>query len=178
MSGLRFFAQDEQAEFLLQARGFLSAARFLRFSESWKHNPRLIIRPTLHLLSHGAELLLKFGLLEQGATKASVKQFGHDLTKLWNAAPNAEVRQLVLRCAQAAWQEARSSGEYPDDDFSGDPHSLLVEALSVLSGLHGRESDFGLRYTLPPDTLGPRPAFLICAFGDAADELVKAASDG
>jgi hypothetical protein len=121
MMSSNYFA-TESGQILYQADRYLSAARVLRLSETWKRDPNLIQTPTLFLVAHGAELLLKFRLLEQGDSQAAVaKKFGHNLAKLWAADANAEVRQLVLDCAETAWQMARGSGQYPDDDFTDDP---------------------------------------------------------
>jgi hypothetical protein len=167
-----YFA-TESGQILYQAHRYLSAARLLRFSETWKTDSNLIQTPTLHLAAHGTELLLKFRLLEQGKSQAAVaNEFGHDLAKLWAA--NAEVRQLILEYAETAWRMARGSGQY-QDDFTGNPRCMLMGALNKLAGLHSRRTNYGLRYTLPPNTLAPRPAFLIDAFGDAAAHLVDQA---
>lgn len=177
MTSFNYFA-TEAGQLLYQAHRYLSAARLLRDSETWKSDAHLIQTPTLHLVAHGAELLLKFRLLEQGHSQAvTAKTFGHDLAKLWAADANAEVRNLVLECAETAWRMAQSSNQY-SDDFTGDPRCMLVEALDKLTALHSRETNFGLRYTLPANTTAPRPAFLIDAFGDAAEALVLAVTPG
>lgn len=176
MTSSNYFA-TEPGQILYQAHRYLTAAQILRHSDTWKTNPRLIQTPTLFLVAHGTELLLKFRLLEQGES-AVAKKFGHDLIKLWAADANAEVRRLVLECAETAWRMARSSGQYPDGEFADDPRRVLIDALPKLSMLHSRETNFGLRYTLPLNTLAPRPAFLIDAFGDAAEHLVDRAGEG
>lgn len=165
------YLATEAGQFLYQAHRFLSAARILRFSDTWETDARLIQTPTLHLVAHGAELLLKLRLLEQGQSQSDIaKKFGHNLAKLWAADANVEMRHLILECAETAWRIARDSGRY-QDDFSGDSSCMLVGALDKLTALHGRETNFALRYTLSADTTAPRPAFLIDAFGDAAEQL-------
>jgi hypothetical protein len=167
----------EAGQLLYGAHRYLSAARLLRFSETWQTNARLIHTPTLHLLAHGIELLLKYRLTLLGASQAEVaKQYGHDIALLWMDPANADLRDLVLTQAETAWRMARGSGLY-QDDFDDDPRQVLVDALTSLSSLHSRQSNFGLRYTLPPGTRAPRPAFLIEAFGGTAEDLVMG-SDG
>jgi|SRR6185437_11439983 hypothetical protein len=164
----------EAGQFLYGAHRYLSAARLLRFSETWQTDPQLIHTPTLHLLAHGIELLLKYGLIVHGDSQAVVaRRYGHDLALLWAAPANTELRDLVLSQSETVWRIAQGSGQY-QDAFSGDPRQVLVDALSSLSALHSRETNFGLRYTLPPGTRAPRPAFLIDAFGDIAEDLIIA----
>lgn len=171
MISSNYFA-TEPGQLLFGAHRYLTAARLLRFSDTWEADAVSIQTPTLHLLAHGTELLLKFRLLEQGRSQASVaKEFGHDLALLWAADANADVRELVLECAETAWRTASGSGQY-QDDFSGNPRCVLTKALQSLSMLHSRETNFALRYTCPPNTRAPRPAFLIDAFGEAAHHLV------
>jgi hypothetical protein len=172
MTSSNYFA-TESGQILYQAHRYLSAARLLRFSETWETDPHLIHTPTLHLLAHGIELLLKFRLLEHGRSQATVaKDFGHDLPMLWAADANADVRKLVLECAETAWRTACDSGQYQEEDFSGNPRCVLEKALQSLSMLHSRETNFAIRYTSPPNARAPRPAFLIDAFGDAAEHIV------
>jgi hypothetical protein len=171
MTNSNFFA-TEPGQFLFQAHRYLTAARLLRSSDIWQMDAVSIHTPTLHLLAHGTELLLKFRLLEQGHSQASVaKEFGHDLAMLWAAEANADVRKLVLECAETGWRTARDSGQYPEDDFSGNPRCVLEKAIQLLSMLHSRETNFALRYTSLPNTRAPRSAFLIDAFGDAAEHI-------
>lgn len=72
-----------------------------------------------------------------------------------------------------SWALARNSGAWPHDNFDEDPTQTIDEALIRLSFLHGKSSNFALRYTLDKDTVAPRPAFLIDVFGGVSDRVVK-----
>jgi hypothetical protein len=168
---MNYFA-TEAGQFLYGAHRYLTAAGLLRFSETWRDDAALIQTPTLHVLAHGAELLLKYRLLEGVSSQRNVAhQFGHDLHKLWEADHNDELRPFVLNWAVTSWNAAKESGRY-DDDFGGDPREVLVKGLISLSQLHSREMNFALRYTCPPNTRAPRPAFLVETLGAAAEQLV------
>ena len=127
-------------------------------------------------MAHGAELLLKFRLLEQGDSQAAVaKKFGHNLAKLWAAEANAEVRQLVLDCAETAWQMARGSAVSTQTMTSRTTRDVCLQRPSrnfLCSMAAKRISPSGI---LTSTTKAPRPAFLIDAFGDAAEQLVDQA---
>jgi hypothetical protein len=163
----------EGGQILYGAHRYLTAARLLRFSDTWERNTVLIHTPTLHLLAHGMELLLKFRLLEQGHSQATVaRAFGHDLVKLWSAEANTDVREVVSQHAESAWRAARSSGQYQEEDFGGDPRYILTDALNVLSMLHSNQTNFALRYTCLPNTRAPRPAWFVwCHPRDTLESL-------
>lgn len=167
------FYMTEPGQILAGAQKYISAARLLRHSETWKERPTLLQTPTLHLLAQGVELLLKYPLLAGGMSAEKVKdRFGHNLMKLWRHEANSTLRQLVLAEAVVAWVQARNSGMWPDDDFDKLPADEVLTALETLAYLHSAKSGFALRYTVEPDTRSPRPAFLIDVFGYVTDRSI------
>ena len=168
------FLETAQGQLLSGAHRYLSAARELRYSNTWFERPSFLQAPTIHLLAHGVELLLKYPLLAAGSSPEEVrKEFGHDLIKLWNADVNKFVRPLILDRAAEAWEEAKSSSKWPWDNWGKLPREELKSALDRLDFLHGRDSGFALRYIVTPNTYAPRPAFLIDVFGDIAERGLK-----
>ena len=168
------FFESEPGQILAGAHRYLTAAELLRSSDTWAKRSTLLQTPVLHLLGHGIELLLKFALFADGMNATDVKRgFGHKLIELWSHDLNLHIRELAMESASMAWAQARSSGAWPQDDFEKDPRDELVRALHRLAWLHSSESDFALRYVVPPATTAPRPAFLIEVFGDVAERGVK-----
>lgn len=164
------YFETEAGQFIANAHRYLSAAKTLTETQDWIERYRLLQTPVLHLLCHGIELFLKYPLLRQGATQLEVtKSYGHDLTKLWNANGNALAQKYVFQTAQMAWEYAKNSNIYPNDDFSEDPDLTLVRALEMLAHLHGRPSAFALRYTISEPMDAPRPRFLIEVFANLAE---------
>lgn len=170
----RGYYDSAEGQLIANSCGYLTAARALRFSETWNEHAPLILRPTLHLVAHGVELLLKFPLVRRGATLETIRRdYGHELSKLWTAAEARVVRNLVHESATDVWTKAAASGNYPDEDFSLDPVQVLEAALERLGELHSRSTDFALRYVVAPNTSGPRPGFLIDAFGSIANRVMR-----
>ncbi|MBY5405052.1 hypothetical protein [Rhizobium leguminosarum] len=168
------FFETQPGQVLAGAHRYLCAAKELRDSLTWTERAKLLQAPTIHLLAHGVELLLKYSLLSSGLSPDDVrKQYGHDLVKLWNHDANKVVRPMVLARADEAWEEARVSGRWQADNFDRDPKAELNSALDQLNFLHGRDSGFALRYFVAPNTQAPRPAFLIDVFGEVAERGAK-----
>ncbi|MGZ2422490.1 hypothetical protein ACVIRM_001452 [Rhizobium laguerreae] len=168
------FFETPAGQVLAGAHRYLCAAKGLRDSLTWTERAKLLQAPTIHLLAHGVELLLKYSLLSSGLSPDDVrKQYGHDLVKLWNHDANKVVRPMVLARADEAWEEARVSGRWQADNFDRDPKAELNSALDQLNFLHGRDSGFALRYLVAPNTRAPRPAFLIDVFGAVAERGAK-----
>jgi hypothetical protein len=164
------FYQTDAGQIVAGAHRYISAAKELRYSKTWEERPTFLQTPTLNLLAHGIELLLKYPLIASGMTTDEVKHaFGHGIMKLWRQEANATMRQLVLDEAVSAWNEARASNKWLHDDFDKSPADEIVAALEKLAHLHSGASGFPLRYTVPPDTAAPRPAFLIDVFGYVAE---------
>lgn len=168
------FFKTPKGQVIAGAHRYLKAAKLLRYSETWAERPTILQTPTLHLLGHGLELLLKFPLMASGIDQADIKrQFGHRLVALWKHDLNEHVRGLCKERATVAWDEARTSGRWFEDDFDKDPKEELVRAIHSLAWLHGADSDFALRYVVKSPTQAPRPAFLIDVLDDVAERAVK-----
>lgn len=167
------FLQSDAGQIIAGAHRYISAAKELRYSKTWKKRPTLLQTPALNMLAHGIELLLKYPLIAGGMSAEEVRKgFNHDLMKLWQHDDNTAMRNLLLAHASIAWEEARTSGLWGNDDFDKSPPDELVGALDKLAYLHSSKSGFPLRYIIPPDTIAPRPAFLIDVFGYVAERSV------
>lgn len=168
------FFETATGQVLAGAHKYLSAAKELRYSKTWMERPQLLQTPTIHLLAHGVELLLKYPLLAAGASSDDVrKRFGHDLVRLWNDDGNEVLRSVVSERSIEAWDAAKASGKWPTDNFGKHPQEEVKHALDQLDFLHGRASGFALRYVVMPNTRAPRPAFLIDVFGEVADRSLS-----
>lgn len=160
-----------EGQFIAGAHRYLSASKLLTESPEWKRG-RLLQTPTLHLLCHGIELLLKFPLLRSGMGQADVRRFGHNLLALWKDDANTALRSHVVVAGEVAWQVARDSGKWPRDDFTAEPIDVIEKAVVDLSELHDRQSGFALRYSFEGERRAPRPRFLVEAFGQVAERCV------
>lgn len=160
------FYKTDAGQFIANAHRYLSAAKLLTEQENWISLHQI---PSLHLLAHGIELLLKYPLLRAGMSQTLIsKQFGHNVALLWNLPSNKALRSCVCASADIAWKEAEESGLWPDK-FSGDVEESLSGGIEKLSILHDRDSKFALRYTMEKPMLAPRPRFLVEAFSDVAE---------
>ncbi len=168
------FWRTDGGKALAAAQGYLQAASIIRCSEQWLIHPLPLARPTLHLVAHGLELFLKFPHLASGkGRKAVAREYGHDILKLWGDPVAGSVRLACLAAGEAAWNDARNSGQWPDDDFSVDPHDMLNSAVRKLSALHSVESGYALRYPMRDTEITPRPMFLIETFSVAVESVIQ-----
>lgn len=168
------FWATEAGQFLGNAYRYLSAAMALRFPGGAQGGETRHLVPILHLMGHGTELLLKYPLLRSGLTQVQLRaSHGHNLASLWDADGSAALRAMLFERAEAAWREARDSGDWPDD-FAGEPTTVFEEAILKLSYAHDKGSGFALRYTLPSlEITTPRPAFLLQVLEPVAETLCK-----
>lgn len=166
------YLKTPHGKFLVAAHSYLFSAYVLRNSPEWKRNARPLVRPCLHLLGHGIELLLKFPIIANSG-KADAKDLGHDLYALWNDPRVGQVRGLCILTGQWVWERGQSSGEWPSDDFSRDPTQVLDAEVSALSQLHGKSSGHALRYPTRDKETVPRAAFLIDTFNTALDTIIR-----
>ena len=170
---IAYFSSDE-GQLLTSAHSYFRASKQLRRSSLWKSDPKLIQRPTLHLLCHGTELLLKANLIRAGLSIEQVRKgFGHDLERLWDAQENIGLQRALNRTAENVWLRADRSGRWDDDDFSGDPTAVLDKAVRDLSVLHTDKSEYALRYIVKQSLNAPRPMFLIEVFSPFVARLVR-----
>lgn len=169
------FYETEAGQFIVGAHRYISASRVVRYSTDFDDRSRFFLTPVLHLLGHGMELLFKYPFLRGGASQAEVlRKFGHNLEELWAADENRILRCCAESLCKEVWRDAAESGRWPNDDFSLDPVEVLVKAVHDMGYLHGPQSSYALRYTLPSrSTLAPRPAFLIDVFSVISDRSVE-----
>ncbi len=157
-------------DWLIEAKRYLHAAEVLRASAEYRRG--VIMTPPLHLLAHGAELLLKANLIAAGSTAIEARSFGHDIWKLWSDDRNAALRADLLKAANEEWVAAKMNPEW-QDSFSEDSAALFEEYLKRLSDLHSKETDFALRYVRPEGTEVPKPHMLGPAMYRVADQYVR-----
>ncbi|MET3853783.1 hypothetical protein [Rhizobium sp. OAE497] len=151
-----------EMQFLLGSYAYVRSAQVLRFSEEWETEAPALLRPTLNLLSHGLELLLKVSLLHAGLTPEQVAStYRHNLRRLWDHDENRLLRELLLLQAEVCWLHNAKSGRWPKDNFNQDPRRVFVAAVYKLSRLHSGESNYALRYLVNREEKAPRSAFLI-----------------
>ena len=168
------FLSSAAGQFIAGAHTYLVAAKTLRYSQEFESRPSILVRPILHLVAHGCELLLKFPLLWRGTTEQEIQsEFGHDLRRLWTTPANEPLVAMIRADASKAWAKASEDGKLSVAEATGDPLEELERALIRLTELHGRHTRFGLRYGLPPTAIGPRPAYLIDALSPSAERLAK-----
>ncbi|MGI2036289.1 hypothetical protein ACRQ1B_28340 [Rhizobium panacihumi] len=165
------FHLSEAGHFIATAAMYVRSARIIRESERWDYQSSMLARPTLHLLSHAIEMLLKFPLIYAGNTLEQVKMnYGHRLIDLWREDENRHIRETVAAHAQKHWAYARDSGKWPNDDFSPNPVEVVDKALRQLGRLSTKDTSFALKYIYPEKEPAPRSAFLIDVFGDTIED--------
>lgn len=153
------------------AKRYMMAVDALLRTEDYAVSRALHV-PTLHLVGHGIEVLMKANLLVTGMTAAEVKNMGHNLSALWSHHGNEMLRAHALIEARQAWESARTSGKYLDA-FSENPDDLLVKYLHDLSVLHSAQSDYALRYVSDKAEMIPRPFLLAATFLALSDFALK-----
>lgn len=159
---------------LAASKGYLQAASIVRGSDEWTYQASILVRPTAHLVGHSLELFLKFPHLARGQTSEAVaKRYGHDLSKLWDDPMAKQVRLASLAAASEVWEQASASGKWPTDDFRRDPRTALAAAVRKLSDLHGRRTNYALRYPTNDEETIPRTMFMIEAFNLAVEAAVQ-----
>lgn len=163
------FEDTDAGRFLLNAVQYLSMARLVTDTETYRAQPRLFNRPLLNTLGVGVEVFLKSVHLSLGKTMDDMKSYGHRLDKLWDDAPEL-IRDRVLQAAEKTNDDFQAEGIAPArtvnfrDDF--------VESLRNLSGRHHLGGS-QLRYLAPAGTLATRPGLLIYAFHAVAMDCLK-----
>lgn len=167
------FLDSDEGKIIARSKQFLFSAAILKRSPEYSERPKLMLAPILHVAAHGIELLLKFPHFKAGIPEAKIRStYAHDLKKLWLDQQASAIRELAWECADLAWQEARASGHW-EDQFTEDPKELIEQFLFRLSELHGKDTNFGLRYMLPAEATGPRPGLLVDTFLDVSDRILK-----
>jgi hypothetical protein len=162
-------------QLLARSKQFLLSARVLRDSGE---SVALLRGPILHLVGHGVEVFLKHSLVRKGQDIDVVKKkYGHDLKRLWKDMPDNRIRDQLQSCAQQAFDAARRSGQFDNEDWSS-PVAKLDEYVEALSVLHGPDSAYTLRYIQPPGTMGPRPHLLIDTFLPVIDDQLRSWNGG
>ncbi|MCB1336076.1 MAG: hypothetical protein KDK10_00965 [Maritimibacter sp.] len=159
---------DPAYQLVSRAGGYLRAAQII--VDSGNSNPE-IVAPTMQLVAHGIEVLMKHVLIVAGYTvEMARKEYGHSLKRLWNAEEMADFRDISFEVAVDAWAVAATSGKYRDK-FSENPRDLIRSSLEDLDRLHTSESNYSLRYVSAPDETAPAPMFLLDTFRPVEERL-------
>ena len=156
-------------QYLHRAKGFLDAARIVVDARA---NDPFTRAPVLHLIAHSLELQFKYCLLASGVPPSVVREFGHDLSRLWNDCHVSRCRLLAYGSARHAWANASQNPLY-GDEFGEDPVAVLDDHIDSLSRLHTSGSDFALRYPGEPDERGPVPLLLLDTFEPIVADLQR-----
>lgn len=168
-------AAADHMNWLTMANRYLIAVNILWTSPGYRPSNALL-SPTLHLLAHGIELLLKANLIGMGHVPKRVgKDFGHHLMLLWRAEQNTELRKETYRRAILIYDEVPTIAHRPEGRRD-DPVALLDDHLELLALLHSTDTDYALRYGGDERLEGPRAPFLALTFGEVAKQCLVDAS--
>jgi hypothetical protein len=161
-------------QLLARASGFLEAARIVSDAKDGKTS---LVAPIAHLVAHGLEVLMKHWLLRNGVSVGALssRQYGHQLTVLWNDPKCQNLRQAAEQEGAQALAVAEASGRFLDEDWPK-PKALLDEQIEALSKLHTAESNYALRYAAALNSTAPVPLFLLDVFQPLKDRLAGAYS--
>lgn len=117
--------------------------------------------PRLHLLCHGMEVTFKTALLMGGCSDTKLKnKYGHNLSKLWHAKRNSDLRILVELLAPEVIQKARTEERWESIEID-EPLREFENGVDALSRQHGHLSNYAFRYPTGPQIAAWRPYFLI-----------------
>lgn len=163
------FEETDAGRLLLNAVQYLSMARLVADTETFRNHPLRFNRPLLNTLAVGIEVFLKSMHLSLGKTTNDVKIYGHRIVKLWDDCPDV-VRGRVLEEAEKSNDEFHAQGLAParTANFRKD----FEKSLRNLSDLHFFDGS-QLRYTAPAGTLATRPGLLIYTFDTVAMDCLK-----
>ncbi|MDF1834052.1 MAG: hypothetical protein P1U62_04095 [Alteraurantiacibacter sp. bin_em_oilr2.035] len=156
-------------DWYIEARRYLHAAEVLRESAEYQW----VNTPTLHLLAHGSELLLKANLIASGCAVEVAKTFCHNIWELWQDDRSASLRAEILKGVDEEWAAAKMNPAW-QDTFDEEGAVLFEEYLKRLSALHTKETGFALRYVRSEGTRVPKPHFLGPVMYRVADRRVRA----
>jgi len=166
------FAETDGGRFVSRAKCFLEAAVVLD-NQMANSRSRMLFTPTLHLVGHGLELLLKGCLLHNGLSKLRVIGFGHRINEMWAMDLAQPVRIACRRNATIAHQEAIASGLFPDAATVDNPTVYFDEYRAALGDLHAEPRTFPIRYPTEDERLGPKTPLLVGTLWRTADDFVK-----
>lgn len=172
----RFLADDfwetDAGRFISRAKCFLEAAGVLD-DKMADGRSGMLFTPTLHMVGHGVELLLKGCLLHNGMSKVQVIGFGHRINDMWST-PGAERLRLGARHNSIISHEyALTCGRFPDAARITDPVATFEEYLCALGRLHAEPRQYPIRYPTDDERVAPRTPLLVAALWRTADDYVK-----
>lgn len=159
----------------MPARYFQGSLAFFRVAElALKENKRdALIAPICQNLGLSLELMLKANGLRLGKSEEEVRQFGHDVIKMWNdqvlsrdiksVAENFSISFVQLVCA--------GPGQVADPKTLMPPVDELNRHMKWLSDGYCKKTGYALRYPRAESTTVPSPEFLIPLFDSVLDEI-------
>jgi hypothetical protein len=166
------FWETDAGKFISRAKCFLEAAGVLD-NEMADRRKGMLFTPTLHLVGHGMELLLKGCMIHNGLSKEQVVSFGHRVNEMWEHDQAAPVR---IACLQNAWithQTAVDSGRFPDAEKVTDPVAVFEEYRTALGKLHSEPKHYPIRYPTDDERVAPKTPLLVGTLWRTADDYVK-----
>jgi hypothetical protein len=152
----------DEGDWLNQSALFHEAA--WRVINCGPERQRRLHAPTLHLLAHGYETLLKSAYLSAGEPVPKT----HDLLSLWNSQACREIRSVARDAALECRDHAASCG-WLEGDLPEDPFADFEAHLGSLSALHSNATNYRLRYPDGTNPSVPLPLQLHCVLGRLID---------
>ena len=166
------FWEEDSGKFISRAKCYLEGAAVLDDKMTSGHGG-MLFTPTLHLIGHGLELLLKGCLLHNGLTKDQVIAFGHRINDMWNHDLVVRVRAASMENARVSHEHAKASGLFPDAAKVTDPVAVFDEYRTALGNLHAEPRLYPIRYPTADERVAPKTPLIVGALWRTADDYVK-----
>ncbi|MBO9124822.1 MULTISPECIES: hypothetical protein [unclassified Rhizobium] len=170
------FFETDAGKFISRAKCFLEAAGVLD-DKMADGRSGMLFTPTLHLVGHGIELLLKGCMLHNGISKVQVIGYGHRINDMWLRAEVETLRSMARHNAVISHEYALTSGRFPDAARITNPVATFEEYLGALGHLHAEPRQYPIRYPTDDERVAPRTPLLVAALWRTADDYVKRPND-
>jgi hypothetical protein len=170
------FFETDAGRFISRAKCFLEAADVLD-DKMADGRSGMLFTPTLHMIGHGVELLLKGCLLHNGVTKIQVIGYGHRINEMWSTDEVKTLRLAARNNALISHKYAVTCGRFPDAERITDPIAIFEEYLGALGQLHAEPRQYPIRYPTEDERVGPRTPLLVGTLWRTADDYVKRPGD-
>lgn len=127
--------------------------------------------PTLALLGHALEMILKAGAYLNGSKPPTYGPKGHDIDYLWNLQHSRLIRERVLHHANIENNNGKTDPVYSSQGEVSDFDAWFVKVIQDLGELHKEEGN-ALRYgSRDPKRMAPPPTLIAKALFATAEEM-------